>query len=147
MMSEPLELERRLDREEWIIEREANIRLVAAGFNELPEALPPLSSQDFPGSILQSHRLGPRRRGNRVRPATGMGRDCGDPHHRGLECHPGVCPGISSRAVAVSPETTLRRGARSWLFKIEWSMKDPIRLEAKMAGEAYRTAGIHTARS
>ncbi|MCS6328918.1 MAG: hypothetical protein H8K06_17790 [Nitrospira sp.] len=41
MMSEPLELERRLDHEEWIIEREVNIRLVAAGINELPEALPP----------------------------------------------------------------------------------------------------------
>lgn len=41
MMSEPLELERRLDHEEWIIEREVNIRLVAAGINELSEALPP----------------------------------------------------------------------------------------------------------
>lgn len=45
MMSEPLELERRLDHEEWIIEREVNIRLVAAGINELPEALPPLLSR------------------------------------------------------------------------------------------------------
>ena len=43
MMSEPLELERRLDHEEWIIEREVNIRLVAAGLNELPETLPPSS--------------------------------------------------------------------------------------------------------
>lgn len=38
-----LELEQRSNRKEGITERKANIRLVAAGLNELPETLPPSS--------------------------------------------------------------------------------------------------------
>ena len=127
-----LELEQRSNRKEGITERKANIRLVAAGLNELPETLPPSSLKILLAQF--SSLIGWVLVGAEI--VSGLVQEwvdaaailtwwpCMRPWGFGQEFR-------AERSLAAMIQISVG-GARSWLFRMGSSMKDPIRLKAKM---------------